>query len=723
MITAHEGRLFKFNIYSDKIDILVGKLNEETGKKNRFVTFSHGEQVHYEETRRKNFTEIIVPVKKLNKHKFIDAVKSQLLYLPGVKFYTTEGENRYEESFRAEVLYESENIVISNNRRFGRPHLLVVKDKSANAGICYNEIDYKELELEQRYGKVALKVQTRAVTKDENGKETLINEGIAVTPNREQVIWNDHTKEYLLKITRGVSEEAAQIIEKELKEEDFLRWINKAVQVTSNFKYGSVLHEISQMVDKSTMAPKFPKDKTIKLKELKKLFWGLDVRHVRLVNEWGRGGNTKVTKVHRDKIDSWHHFGGKNVFLKTEPTSHVKDRYIMSKILKQDSYGQHDQGFLMVETLDYDALLEEAVAKGSTAKARKEIEEKLNKLVEQRTKVLDLLKASEDIKIYDDVEVPDDFKVEAEETEAKIEELIKEETMSLEALRKANGQVVFFTPRPDQGWKHSPDLVMEKQEEKISDLSSIFERVYYGFDEDRPKLECACKILGRNDQKSWYNSKLAIVKIAKSNEKHFKTVGEHISKFFYEINNKQEVIVTQEVSDYITARHISKKLEEAKFSFFTNYGIVDERLASIYKHLVEFAGRSFETKYKLSTGREETEKEMLENLLKYAEFQQFVEKNGDDDAAIATKSKELFTVEGVKGSNILQMVELKRLGLLEEYAENIFPLFNEINVLTSVRYDDSVDSRIINMIRIILREYNLEPFDIPEELLIKKKSD
>ena len=264
---------------------------------------------------------------------------------------------------------------------------------------------------------------------------------------------------------------------------------------------------------------------------------------------------------------------------------------------------------------------------------------------------------------------------------------------------------------------------MEKQEEKISDLSSIFERVYYGFDEDRPKLECACKILGRNDQKSWYNSKLAIVKIAKSNEKHFKTVGEHISKFFYEINNKQEVIVTQEVSDYITARHISKKLEEAKFSFFTNYGIVDERLASIYKHLVEFAGRSFETKYKLSTGREETEKEMLENLLKYAEFQQFVEKNGDDDAAIATKSKELFTVEGVKGSNILQMVELKRLGLLEEYAENIFPLINEINVLTSVRNDDSVDSRIINMIRIILREYNLEPFDIPEELLIKKKSD
>jgi hypothetical protein len=51
LVTAHNGRLFKLNIYSKKADSLIGVLNEETGKPNEFITFSKGEKVYFENTK------------------------------------------------------------------------------------------------------------------------------------------------------------------------------------------------------------------------------------------------------------------------------------------------------------------------------------------------------------------------------------------------------------------------------------------------------------------------------------------------------------------------------------------------------------------------------------------------------------------------------------------------------------------------------------------------
>jgi hypothetical protein len=720
MITAFQGKMFKFNIYSKKIDVLIGRFNEETGEENGFVTFNSGQKIYYEATTRKNFTEIIVPVKKLNEHKYSEAVMSQLLYLPGIRFFQTSDNQRRRVNFKANILYESSNIIISNNYRFSRPHLLVVKDRESNAGVCYNEIDYKELELEQKYGKVALKVQIRATGKDENGDEYLIHEGIAVTPNREQVIWNEDTKDYLLKITRGVSDEAALIIEKELKETDFLKWMNKAVEVTSNFSYGSVLYEISQMIDKSSIAPKYHADKTIKLNAVKDMFWGLNLRYVRTVEEYSRSSSARLNKVHRDVAEKWNMICGKALFFKTEETSHIKDRYIMSKVLGQDKYDQQSVGFVMVEYEDTDAMLDELIAKASTPAQKKEIETKFQAKLDRRDKIVALLKASQDVHVYDDVVVPDDFKVAAEESEAKIEALIREDTLSLEELRKANGEVVFFTGRPGHDWRHDFTIVMDKKTEKASDLPNLFGRLYYGFDEDRPKLEAACRLLGM-EQSAWYNKELAIVKIAKNNQKHFRTVGEHISKFFYEINDKNEIIVTEEVSNYITARYISKALENHKLKFFRSYADVDKRLHDMYDHLSRVARTYFDSVSKISTVRDEAEKTLLETLLKYAEFQQFVKENERDIKAVANKSKELFTVDTFTGTNVLQLVEIERLKLLEEYAENVYGLFNHVDFLTNSSHHYPSNPEGISMIRVILREYNLEPFDVPEELLIKSQ--
>ena len=718
MITAHNGKLFKFNIYSKKIDVLIERFNNDTNEENNFVTFSGGQKIHYEKTNRKNFTEIIIPAKKLNQHKFSEAVRSQLLYLSGVRFFTTEDDKRKLIDFKADILYESENIIISDNYRFSRPHLLVVKDKKSSIGVCYNEINYKELELEQKYGKIALKVQVRATDNDKNGNEYLINEGIAVTPNREQVIWNEDTKNYLLKITRGVSDEAAFIIEKELQETDFLKWINKAISVTSNFSYGSVLYEISQMVDKSSIAPKYPGDKTIKLSAVKDMFWGLNLRLVRMVEERSRNSDARINKLNRDEVDSWQWLFKRALFIKAGDTSHIKDRYIMSKLLNQNRDDQFNSGFIMVEFQDMDKMLDELLLKATTPEQRKDINEKFKARLERRDKIVKLLNASENVHNYDSVEVPEDFKVAAEESEARIDALLKADSLNLEEVRRANGEVVFFTGRPSHDWRHDFSIIMDKKTEKISDLPNIFNRVYYGFDDDRVKLEGACRVLGKV-QRDWYNNKLAIVKVARNNQKHFRTVGEHISKFFHEINDKSEVIVTEEVSNYITARFISKGLENPKLEFFRGYNVIDQRLYDIYQHLVSTSHEYFDTVSKLSSAREGAEKELLETLLKYADFQQFVEENRGDSKAISEKSEELFKINTITGSNILQFVELNRLKLLEEYAENIYHLFNCICFLTTP--EGNVDNSAVSMIRVILREYNLEPFDISEELLIKNE--
>ena len=718
MMTAHNGKLFKFNIYSKKIDVLIGRFNNDTNEENNFVTFSGGQKIHYEKTNCKNFTEIIIPAKKLNQYKFSEAVRSQLLYLSGVRFFTTEDDKRKLIDFRADILYESENIIISDNYRFSRPHLLVVKDKKSSMGVCYNEINYKELELEQKYGKVALKVQIRATGNDKNGNEYLINEGIAVTPNREQVIWNEDTKNYLLKITRGVSDEAALIVEKELQETDFLKWINKAITVTSNFSYGSVLYEISQMVDKSSISPKYPGDKTIKLSAVKDMFWGLNLRFVRVVEERSRNSGARINKLNRDEIDSWQWLLKRALFIKAGDTSHIKDRYIISKLLNQNRDDQFNSGFIMVEFQDTDRMLDELLLKATTPGQKKDISEKFKARLEHRDKIIKLLNASENVHNYDSIEVPEDFKVTTEESEARINALLKADSLSLEKVRKANGEVVFFTGRPSHDWRRDFSIVMDKKTEKISNLPNIFNRVYYGFDDDRVKLEGACRVLGMI-QRDWYNDKLAIVKIARNNQKHFRTVGEHISKFFYEINDKNEVIVTEEVSNYITARFVSKALDNPKLRFFRGYNVIDKRLYDIYQHLVNISHEYFGTVCKLSSVREEAETELLETLLKYADFQQFVEENREDSKAISEKSQELFKINTITGSNILQFVELNRLKLLEEYAENIHHLFNYIHFL--IVPEDNVDNSAVSMIRVILREYNLESFDIPEELLIKNE--
>lgn len=728
MISAYNGQLFKLNIYSKKVDDLIGEFNYDTGETNEYIVLgldSQGNEIklYYEKTDSKNYTEIITPVKKLNKHKYIDAVSSQLLYLPNVRFYVTdEAGYRREQDFKARVLYNSENIIISNNSRYSRPHLVVVKDKSSNVGICYNEINYKELELEQRYGQVGLKVQMRAVGKDENGDEYLINEGVTVTPNREQVIWNDDTKNYLLSITRNVANEAAEIVNKELVEPDFLEWIRKASTVLTSIRHGSSLYELAQMIDRSNIVPAFSQDKTIKFKTANEMFWGMYPRTITYRQEFVRATSSYVKKVSRSVVENWAGIASLPVYVKLgdEKASNVKDQYILQTQLQDQMSGY--QQFVLLELNDLDAQLDEMLSKTSADK-KEDVESKFNNKRDKMNRILEFIKTSKLYRDYDALVVPEDFKASAEEAEAKVEEIIAKETASLDELRKANGEIVFFTARCYNS-DYNADLVWDKVEEKTTSILSWSSKTYYGFQEDSDMIKCACRVLGR-ERDDWYNTKIRIVKIARKNEKHFKAIGSHVSNFFYQLSD-DKITMDDEVKKYYTSRLVTKQVtENHDLDFLKHYEPIDKRISDLYAYLLK-EGEKFQHTLKLrAKDGTDAETQLFEQLTKYGDFQIFVSEHSDDTEAIATKSKELFGTDLLKNAEILDLTIVKQVELLKEYAEPIKELFNQIKFFKPGSYENKPDitPTAERQLRLILESVGLDKFDMPDELLVEKSEE
>ena len=109
---------------------------------------------------------------------------------------------------------------------YNRPHIVLVKNENATTGINYGYIDFRELEMEQMYGSVAFKCPTRQVLINEDGTETVIQDGVDVTPSREKVIWNESTKKYIKGVIMAAAQEASDMVQEELQETDFLKWVD-----------------------------------------------------------------------------------------------------------------------------------------------------------------------------------------------------------------------------------------------------------------------------------------------------------------------------------------------------------------------------------------------------------------------------------------------------------------------------------------------------------------
>ena len=62
--------------------------------------------------------------------------------------------------FQAEILHNSNNLIIAKNVPYSKPYVVIVNGDNA-VGVCYGHIDFKELELEDLSGAIGIKCNIR----------------------------------------------------------------------------------------------------------------------------------------------------------------------------------------------------------------------------------------------------------------------------------------------------------------------------------------------------------------------------------------------------------------------------------------------------------------------------------------------------------------------------------------------------------------------------------
>ncbi len=706
--TVHNSRKFKFNIYSYKVDSLISKFNLETNQENPFITFKDGNKVYYENTDSLNYTEITVPCKTHHKEKFKHAVESQLLYFDNVEFSIINGDNVDRRDIQAKVLYNSDNLIIADQYQYSKPHVIVVKEKSSPVGVSYGYINFREMEMQDLFGNVGFKCPIRQVMRDGEGKEVILQEGIEVTPSRESVIWSDATRAYVKKAIEIATEEANTIVEQQLKEDDFLLWLDKAKNVMSNVGGSSsnpTLKHLSNIIDKTQLSPNYTLNNSIKYVQPALLFWGFSIRKNYKTFDY----KTKKDDMQRDEIKYWADFSSQNCYFQLGGTSGSKDFYL-----------QHTLGssFTTIRLLDDDSLnafiKEDELDEHGKKKPNQWTKAYVDSLKVKRDLIIGYLKQSKLFKSYDDVVVPEDWNKKFEETNkvsADNAEVIEKLT-PLE-LRKLAEQTIVHTLRKDDYRKDNLPFSWTKQEIKIGDLKDDDSKIYYSYgDEDTIPFTT---ILMMKQFNGVFNETTAkFYRVSKSMPKKFLKKHKHIDAF-YELKNSKQVTMSGELIHWTTAKLIHEKLDELKF--MRNYDLFNLDVANLYKEVKEYKEANFHEGYleqivKYGKGQEFLNK-VIDYTSKVSELQLFIRDHKDNADDIKHKSLELFGIDTIESSIGYNLEMYDKLQTLLNYAESVKPLFNHITILTDIK-KPAISVECECLIKEVIESKGLNKFVIPE---------
>ena len=474
--TAYNGKLFKMNCYPYKTDFVIGKWDSD-GQ----ITLSNGEPAYYKNYSGKNYTKISFGAKKHTRRAFSNAVEEQLCYIPSVKFDIVDSQGRpYSPRVSRDILLNTDNLIVTDSGWYARPHIVIVKNPGDTTGINYGRIDFRELEMEELWGNIGIKCPMRQAYINEDGEEIVIQDGVDVTPSREKVIWNDNTKKYVQGMLEKAAQDATEIVEEALKEDDFIKWI----QLCSNILYKgdtsdagktdelSAIKHVARMVDVSSIRPKF-KDTGIKFSNPKSMFKGY---RVRVVNASGyRDG------INRVDVTDWTGIDLSRVYVAEEGSvSKVKDLYLTSQGVDR---------FVLISAVSSDKFVKElADAFDDDHKARILKEKAAYEL--QRSKISNCLSNHTSLlHSYSDVDVPEVF---ANNIKFKNEE--ESGTVLTPAEQRAlEKRIVGFSLRCNSSHKWTWD----KFEPKIHTILESENETYYCSKADDYKLRMAAKILYR----------------------------------------------------------------------------------------------------------------------------------------------------------------------------------------------------------------------------------
>jgi len=541
LTTVYNGVKFEVQVYNRKVVSTIGPLNLETGEANVPYEFSDGFTIYGEKTNEKNFSQVSVAVLKHHKSSYIQAVKTQLLYFNNVKFIV--GQTAVD--FKAQTLYNSENLIISTNSPYSKPHVVIVKggdDVEHQTGVCYGHIDFQEMELEDMSGDIGIKCPIRQVIEDDEGNEIVINEGVDVVPSREAVRWTAATREFLRKQFGAAQEEASNLVEKELKETDFLLWL----QACKNIAYSSsgentTIGRLAQIVDLKSVTPKFAKTK-IRFGSLGAVFSEFNVT----VNTKFFDKKENKYKVERTSAKTWHEINLDALYIKHGNAGRHTDVYLAD---------QHGEQFFTVSPKtkeSFEHVATEKVRQGKMAftATAKWVEGRM----ERQAEILSMSQESTEYRCYDDIEVPEDYLKNLQKVETGAEEIEEEKAPELSAKerRELEQRVVCNTlverEIPYHEEPNQKTWIGNKREPKFQEIKDYTGTLYYGFQKDESKVHFAAHImqqlvknqvnedhpdLTHNPRKRmWFdNERYKLLLVSKSNTKHF-AMHNHIDDFF-----------------------------------------------------------------------------------------------------------------------------------------------------------------------------------------------
>ena len=722
--TAHNGKLFKMNCFAYKTDFLVGKFQADG-----HITFSDGTKVNYISTNQPNFTKISFGVKRHNRTKFVDAVQDQLNYIDNVYMkYIYEDGTEMDRSVRSDVLYNSDNLIISDTWAWRRPHIVMVKSPGATTGINYGFVDFRELEMEQLWGAVGIKCPARQAYVDDEGNEVVIQDGVEVTPSREKVIWNEHTKKYIQGAIERAAQDAANVISEQLDEDDFLTWIKKCSEVIyMNNNNDSVLRQLGEMVDKENIKPKFRTGITFAAPG--GILKGYKVRNVSRVWKDGK------YQIQREEV-GWGSVNWDNLyFVKGNPVAR-KDLYLMNNGTLTLITEHH-----MTNMMNDD-----------------KVQQKIDSINLHMASNWELIKDCPLLKFdYDEIEVPADFD-EAMETKQQQEDLKNRyRFMTPEERRSMANEVVLYTLRRphagDKKWCNNfTDWTWDKVEAPLQLIQDTDIETYYGTSEDEAMLQLAATIcapavpewtevyptlsnyhpfsntdtnmvnknpvftefkphrfrndyngkwMGETDKEPAKVTDIQLFKVSGALSK--KLVGDnikHISEFF-SVLHENKWSMHKKVREWATGcmlPHVPTWFERLK-EVDPKYNDVLDKLRPYnrYHHHSRFW-----------THNDDEFKEIIDLMKKMHELQTFMLDDHDDEV-VAQKSMELFKVADADCT--IADSDIHILGqYLDEFLEPLYPLFERINF--PYRGDNNVDDKFWKEIRAYLElkdRHNFEP--------------
>lgn len=725
------GKKVIANCYKYKTDFIISKFNLETGKENELYTTDliiDGEaiQIYCEETDSKNYTKVTIPSKKINRNKYKEAVRTQLMYFKDVYFKIIDEDGDSEDiNFKCKVLYNSTNIVVSDNNYYNRPHICVVKTEDDNEFINYGLLEFGELELEQKYGAIGIKCTPRVVIDNGDGTETILQEGIQLSPSRERVVFNENTKNYLVSKFNEVVKEASGLIEKELVETDFIQWLSKASKALSRFDNNSVIGKMSGIIDKEDISPIYNKSK-ISFKQNPNLIfdkYGIQARLVRKVEHY-----REKAKIDRSPISDWSYWNPEHIYIQTEASSNTKDFYITT-VLTNGS-------FILLKEDELDKFLESISLKTNSETDFMNLQkDHEDKMLNHRTEVLNALYASKFLKVYEDVIVPEDWKKQLEESEEKIDSQGNVVSLTPQEKRKLEQKIVVQTLKKtaDSNGISGSNFNFTKQEPKIVDFQADT-NVYYGTEEDKELLHIAANILdtrfnihNMNDWRvsrnssayitSFYLTKFKLVKVAEVIAKKYCKTLNKIQSLFYNLNTTNlSMETTEHIRDWYTAKLIDEQIDKLKF--FYHFDTINKDLADIYQEVYKFTTSNFYKRdHANNTLYGEKYKEVSIMLNNMKELQLFVIDHQDNSELIAAKAQELFSIDSIKNASVLNMDMYNKFNLLISYAEEVYPLLNNVNPLLENNDKDKLTADCERLIKEFLALKKLDTFKIPQEYL------